>query len=916
MSEESINHLDPIVEEAAERGYLSIDEDDNKISYRCADPYEGDYSEPEERVRAATYSWLVVEMDYAVESIAVEFTVPDRNPSKRADIVVFRSEALTDPYITIENKPKGISKSEFEQAVEQGYNYANQLGSDYVVLDTYSKSVVHKVSGFGGMQRSQNRLGAKEENLPVGYDEEQEWRLIAGSGTDISPSPVEGLERKIRRTHAEIWSGGKRDPLTSFDEWSKLLLAKVYDEKPKDGEPRMFQRGVGMSDSRVANNVHDLFSDAKDEYPSVFPEVVSIDLPAEKIADIVDILQEESISGHELDRIGRAFEEFFGRIFRGQLGQYFTRRELTRYMVATVDPKNSDFVLDPTVGSGGFLIETYFQVHRNLMGGSGSERQAIENSVSFANSHLFGIEIHDVLSRIAKTNMVLHKIAAENIEGDSSCLDIKFDLDRIGDEEFDIVIGNPPFGDSVEPGDRDRLGENSLDEFDLRKGTKLKTEIAIVERGIDFLKPGGTLAFVVPDGLLNNYSERSNCPQLRRHLIRNGKIKGITSLPEHTFTKAGAQNKTSIIFFEKYTEEEKGEFNDEFLSVLDQRDIDDYDDLTGHEKWTVMTEVVESFDYSVFLAEAEQIGYAPTGESVDRNDLYTSDEEGKIDLDDETTILTQYRQFLDGPDEYSGLESPETMAIKASDMFGQRSDGRIDPKYHLFQQKARAAAPEEMKKIRLGAVLEERDERVDPTQHPDTEFIVPTITHEGNIQKREAGKGKNPVAWEGQYFTDSSRYHYMYEGDIVYSQIDLWKGAITIIGDEFDGAICTTEFPVYKVKDDGVIDPHYLKLVLRSEYFQRAIRAIVTGHSNRRRTQQDDFEDLEVYVPEIVEQRKISTEFAERQEEISNGKEELDDLQDMLDKAVTGELSINEIIQQETDDVPASQSQLAQIDED
>ncbi|MBP2251276.1 type I restriction enzyme M protein [Halarchaeum solikamskense] len=914
MSEDDNLHLDPIVEKAEDRGYLEVDKDKERIEYHCGDPHEEDYVK-EEKVRAVTYSWLIIEMEYAAECIGVEFSVPDRVPTKFADIVVFDSEDMTEPYIAVENKSRDTSDADYDQAIEQGYGYANSLGAEYLLVDKGDQSVVYKVSGFGGMEREENRLGSKDK-LPVGYDQEPEWELIAGEENDISPSPVEELEKKIRRTHAEIWSGGKRDPLTSFDEWSKLLFAKVYDEGLKDGEPRMFQRGVGMSDSRVANNVHDLFEDAKEEHPTVFEDGATIELPAEKVADIVDILQEESITSHDLDGIGRAFEEFFGQIFRGQLGQYFTRRELTRYMVSTVDPDTTDFVLDPTVGSGGFLIETYYQLHNEIMSGSGSERQKVEQSVNFAQNHLYGVEIHEKLSRIAKVNMILHKVSPKNIEGDRSCLDTQFDRDRLNGENFDVVVGNPPFGDSVEAGDRDRLGSNKLERFDLKKGSKIKTEIAVIERGIEFLKPGGTLAFVVPDGLLNNYSERSNCPQLRRHLIRNGKITGVTSLPEHTFTKAGAQNKTSILFFEKYTEEEKEEFDETFRQVLDEKEIDDFDDLTGSEKWDVMADVVTENDYPVFLAEAEEIGYAPTGESVERNDLYTPDEDGYPDLNTEDNILAQYHKFCDDPEGYEGGDDPETMSIMASEMFSRRDDGRIDPKYHLFQRKAQEDAPDGTKKLRLGDALEERDERVDPTNHPDTEFTVPTVTHDGDMTKREAGKGKNPVAWEGQYFTGSSRWHYMYEGDIVYSQIDLWKGAISTVGEDFDGAISTTEFPIYKVEDEDKLDPHYLKLLLRSEYFQNAIRAIVTGHSNRRRTQQDDFEDLEIFIPEIGEQRQIAAEFAQRQEQIEKAEEELDDLRSQLDKAVTGELPLDEIIEEETDEETPVEAELAEMDDD
>lgn len=643
----------------------------------------------------------------------------------------------------VENKDR--EPDDWEQAIEQGFGNANGLrDTKYVIVDCYDRSGLYDIQNHPPTERDRNHIGERER-LPESYSESVEFRLIAGEEPDIEPSDVSTLETRIRRTHAEIWSGGKRDPLTSFDEWSKLLFAKIYDERyTQNGEPRRFQSGVGESASQVSNRIHELFADARDEDPTVFADS-QINLPAEKINTIVKILEEESFTGQDLDDIGRAFEEFFGQIFRGQLGQYFTRRELTRYMIASLEPKSDDLIIDPTVGSGGFLLEALFQVRKDIENNY-REEEAARLKYDFAHGHLYGVEIHPTLARICKTNLILHKDGHTNIEGDRSCLDSEFDVDRIDDEEFSIVVGNPPFGDSIEEGDRDRLGENSLNNFELSRSNKLKTEIAVIEKSIEFLEPGGTLSFVVPDGLLNNYSEQSNCPQLRRYLMKKGKIIAVTSLPDHAFTKAGANNKTSILFFKKYTESERRLFHSSLDDVLEERDIDDMDDLTGAEKWDVMADVVADNDNQTFLAEAEEIGYAPTGQAIKQNDLYTLGDDGLSVSDDEETILGQYNQFKENPQTYSGLTDPETMSISASEMIGQRSDGRIDPKYHLFQRQAMTEPPEGMQRVRLGEVLAERDERVDPTEHTDTEFKVPTIMHDGEMTQREAGKGHNPVS--------------------------------------------------------------------------------------------------------------------------------------------------------------------------
>lgn len=900
-------HIDPLVETAEDRGYLSID--NGRVTYHHSDPSDYEY-DGEEKVRAYTYSWLVIEKNYPTDNIETEVTVPRRTPEDKADIVVYDSDELETPYLVVENKKE--THNDWDQAIEQGFGNANSLrDTKYMIVDKYDKSSLYDIQNYPPTERDKNLIGSRER-LPESYEESIDFRLIAGQESDIEPSDVSKLETRIRKTHAEIWSGGKRDPLTSFDEWSKLLFAKIYDERyTQNGDPRRFQSGTDQSASQVSNRIHELFADACDEDPTVFSDT-QINLPAEKINSIVQILEEESFTGQDLDGIGRAFEEFFGQIFRGQLGQYFTRRELTRYMVASLGPESDDFIIDPTVGSGGFLLEALFQVWKHIENNY-REAEAQRLKYDFAHGHLYGVEIHPTLARICKTNLILHKDGHTNIEADRSCLDSEFDVDRIDDGEFSMVVGNPPFGDSIEEGDRDRLGDNSLDNFNLSRKNKLKTEIAVIEKSVKFLKPGGTLSFVVPDGLLNNYSEQSNCPQLRRYLLREGKITAVTSLPDHAFTKAGAQNKTSILFFKKYTEQERRAFHSSLDNIKEERGIDDMDDLTGAEKWDVMADAVAENDYQTFLAEAKEIGYAPTGQSIEQNDLYELGDDGLPIADDESTILGQYNKFKNNPQTYTGLNDPETMSISASEMFGRRSDGRIDPKYHLFQRQAMNEPPEGMQRVRLGDVLEERDERVDPTNHDEVEFKVPTVTHDGDMTKREAGKGHNPVAWEGQYFSGSSRWHYMYEGDIVFSRIDLWKGAISIVGEEFDGAICTTEFPVYRVADEERIDPHYLQLLLRSNYFLKAIRAIITGHSNRRRTQQDDFENLEIFVPEIEEQRKIAEEFESRIERIEKAQEELDNLNQMLDDVVTGDESISELIEKETDETPEVQAEITDM---
>lgn len=679
---------------------------------------------------------------------------------------------------------------------------------------------------------------------------------MAGGTTDVSAVKSSVLESKIRRAHSAIWSGGRRDPLTAFDEWSKLLFAKVIDEKTApSGEPRKFQVGSSETTATVATRIHSLFGTGCKEDPTVFPDDTRISLPDRKILEVVRILQDVSFTRTDVDSIGLAFESFFGSVFRGELGQYFTMRQLARFAVSMVELDHNDFVIDPTAGSGGFLLECLLQVWHGIdKQFAGQPASEIERKkIDFALQHVYGIEIHAVLARICKINLLLHHDGHTHVEGDRSCLDSVFSLSRLNPPErkFSKVIGNPPFGDEVEEGDEDHLGANSLETFEVARGRrKVASEHVIIERAVALLEFGGRLAFVVPDGLLNNQGVQSNCPQVRAFLAKRGVFEAIVSLPDHAFRKSGAQNKTSLLFFRKFTKQEQKNFDRNYDEV--NRDDNDNEPITS---------AFKQMDYKVFLAEANHIGYTPAGAYSEENDLYAADENGSLAEKQEDTILAEYRKFQSDPENYDGRIAPDTMAISFTELWDVHPSHRLDPKYYLFKKEESSAVPTGWVRLPIKALMKRREEITDPTDRPDDEFLVITIAQTGVLRPREAGKGKNPPEWRGSYFGDgSSTWYTARKGDVVFSSIDLWKGCISVVGDEFDKGLVTKEFPIYEVVDDR-LDPAFLSCLLRSRYYQRAFRAITTGHSNRRRTQARDFEELEIsFPPTKDEQRRIITD--------------------------------------------------------
>jgi len=824
----SATDLHPLVEEAQRRGYLSINGD--RITYHCHRRYEDDWSDPEEKVRARTYVWLIIERDYLPDRIEVEVTVPRRTPSDRADIVLFLDDECRVPFLVVENKSEGVTAAEKRQAIEQAFGNANSLRASYTLFDCGNDSVLFDLRNFPPGERQRNRLGNRDA-VQRNYGEPSQFRLMAGTDTDIALVNAYELESRVRRAHALIWSGGRRDPLTSFDEWSKLLFAKIHDERnTPNNQPRRFQIGVGENQTQVANRIRALFVEASQRDPSIFGDT-HISLPDDKIRDVVEVIQEIGFTLTDIDALGHAFEHFFGSIFRGDLGQYFTRRELVRFAVALLQPTDQDFVLDPTCGSGGFLLETLIQVwhyiDRNYAGQQDLERRKYD----FAHQNVFGVEIHEILGRVCQTNLVLHKDGHTNIEVDRSCLDNVFTNPQLRPDSsvFTLLVGNPPFGDKVEGDDTDHLGSNRLNSFDITSGrSQVKSEFVIIERALDFLRPNGRFGMVIPDGLLNNAGENSLCPAFRRYILRTCRILAVVSLPDHAFRKSGAQNKTSILFLKKHDEDTQQEID---------RSIESHTEVlrAEHPDWSeteletqALRKALAEVNYRIFLAEADQIGYNPAGSTIAQNELYALIND-QPNTSDANTILGQYFSFAADPNAYAGTPQPQCMSIDINELFNSHSSFRLDPKFHLFKRERLRVPPPDMQSWTLNPpLLTRREERIVPSEFPDREFKVLTLTQEGQLEEREAGKGNNPPSWFGQYFSDGSRWFVAHAGDLIFSQIDIWKGCVAIIPDEFDGAIVTQEFPLYQV-DTNHLDPYYLRLLLRSRYFQRAIRAITTG---------------------------------------------------------------------------------------
>jgi len=320
-------------------------------------------SDPEEQVRVFFYYELIKNYKYPKERIDLEVIVPRREPTDKADIVVYEDNEKKKPYIVVECKKDGISQAEIKQAIEQAFGNANSLRSKYTILVAGNVRIAFDVANFPPEERERNIIA----DIPVRYGKVIKFKYRKGDQQwDLKEVTRDELLAKFQQCHDSLWEGGKRNPAEAFDEMSKLMYCKIQDERffTKKGEYYKFQVGTYETINEVAERIKKIYKDAQETDPEVFIELIKADNPI--IYTVAEILQGISLARTDLDVKGEGYEHFLGGVFRGAMGQYFTPRPIVTFMVNFLDPSINDFVIDPACGSGGFLIYTLERMRKEL----------------------------------------------------------------------------------------------------------------------------------------------------------------------------------------------------------------------------------------------------------------------------------------------------------------------------------------------------------------------------------------------------------------------------------------------------------------------------------------------------------------------------------------------------------------------
>ena len=549
---------------AQKEGYISFEEE--YIIYHTKKPSKQPYNSPEEKIRAKTFIKLIEEKKYPLETLAIEVPVKrgsENKSNKRADIIIYKDKNHKKASIIIECKKQ--DQRDLKEAKEQALSYANFLRADYAQATNGKESVTLYIKDDG------NDL---IDDIPNYGGDAPLWKYLRDSkDNNILSTTTEELKSLLQKIHDYLWNGGKRNPAEAFSEFSKIIFTKIMDEKiaeydaDYDKEYYEFQKNRDEDKYGLEKRIKGLYNRYKEKDKNVFDN--SLILDADEIKFLVDKLEAINFSKTELDIKGQVFQKFFADFFKGTAGQYFTPLNIVRFIVQCFDIKQDDLVLDPSCGSGGFLLQVlqYMQ----------EKSKNIKNEIarhsywhSFAEKNLYGIEISGGISQTAKMNMIIHDDGHTNVIT-ADGLDIFENFikknNKFQKNSFDYIFTNPPFGSSI-PSTKSYFEHFSFSESEVhfidkiidKKSSKelsnQKSEILFLERYFEFLKEGGIVASVLPDGILTNSSTQN----VRDYLLERFYLLASFSLPQHTFSNYGAGVKSSILILRKKSKKDFDKF--------------------------------------------------------------------------------------------------------------------------------------------------------------------------------------------------------------------------------------------------------------------------------------------------------------------------------------------------------------------
>lgn len=512
-------------------------------------------SHPEEIVRQLYLHCLIKHYKYSKELIEIEKVVHfgrEVNDAKRADIVVYRTDGIT-PKIIVEVKAPNEKHD-----IQQLKSYLNAEGAPVgVAVNGEHRLILYRPYP--------KEFDDTLDDIPAA---DEEIADVLERRKTLKDLKDKDLRRVITDLEELVLANSGAD---SFDEIFKLIYAKLYDEKEARSRPNEelhFRKSPTGKPEETKRTVEQLFDEAKAEWPDIFDRSTKISLSPEHLSVCVGELQDIRLFGSNLRIVDEAFEYLIPDVAKGKKGQYFTPRVIIDMCVRMLNPKPREYVIDTACGSAGFLVHAMQYVWKQL----GSEEQKKE----YAARYLYGIDFDEKSTKISRAIMLIagdgksHIFRANSIDGVEWQPELTSALEnfhlieelendpektRVNHEthrclRFDILLANPPFAGEIKE-------KKLLASYALAKNAKGKLQTSLgrhvlfIERNLDFVRDGGRLAVVLPQGVFNNTSEQ----YIREYVMKKARILAVVGLDVSSF-KPHTGTKTSVIFLQKWKADE------------------------------------------------------------------------------------------------------------------------------------------------------------------------------------------------------------------------------------------------------------------------------------------------------------------------------------------------------------------------
>ena len=639
-------------QESIERIESKIFEKNGKTYITCLKRNKDIQVKPEEIVRQLMLDKLMYDYQYPVELLDVEYSVSFGREKKFADIVILNKADKTSVYCVLE-----IKKATAKDWKDQLKSYTNATWAPLAVrtngveINYYERLNPNYFEPLSDIPRVDETIDDVKN---------ERFTYLELMLKDKLQEERKSLKSVIQDLEDEVLSNAGVDV---FEEVFKLIFIKLYDEM-ESSEDRMYieknlkalKKKEHLSDKewllKIENEdfrklefrsrgdayhtkevINQLFKHAKNKRPWIFEAWEPLRITDENHLQIcVASLQNIKLFNSNLQVIDEAFEYLVNKSAKGEKGQFFTPRNVIDMCAYMLNPQPHEYMIDTACRSCGFTVHTLFNVWNKLVNQwkanfhNFSNQNLTHEQKEFVN-HVFGIDFDEKSVRVARTlNMiagdgktnVLHLNTLDYTRREEKLKDWSWMktygewyyrlLDHAKNRKipkeftFDIVMANPPFAWDIK--DSRLLAEYSVSFNEKgKKENKVSRDVLFVERNLDFLKPWGRMAIVLPQGRFNNSSDE----KVRKYIMERARLLAVVWLDNNTF-KPHTWTKTSVLFVQKRDEDKN---SPTYNPKLD--------------------------DYEIFMAVSECSGKDNSGEEI-----YEKDENGERKLDEHGHLVQKH----------------------------------------------------------------------------------------------------------------------------------------------------------------------------------------------------------------------------------------------------------------------------------